>query len=662
MKRRPAAPALACFAVAALAGVLVSCSAPPKAKSVQAVVRDTPPLLRGTVGTEVEFNGVEPILVSGLGLVVGLDGTGGDTLPDNIAATMEREMGLRGVSKSNEDGSAFAGKSPREVLRDKNVAVVLVQASIPPGSPANATFDVYVTAINASSLEGGTLFTTDLQLGKASTFGAVASHKIAVAKGPIFINPFADLSKENAGVTPTTGRVLDGGQVTSPLKIEMALNNSSFARTRAIVSAINSRFPTGPGDPVTTARGRNGPDLKTGGGGSIELHVPTRYRKEPAEFLSLVRHVQIDQGAPEQWARRYVEGVKSEPALGEDLSWCLEALGPKATPFLRELYDYPELVPRLAALKAGARLDDPYAVPHLTEVTKSGSGGVRTQAIKYLGLINGGPKVDEALRELLDESELDVRIAAYEALVERAERSQLIRYENFQQDNPDAPRFSPTHLQVLASRSFASSVQGIQRTPVEGKFLLDVVPFGEPLIYITQQGHPRIVLFGDPDKGGLELVRPMVVTLWQDRLMMTSDLKSDQLHVRYLAPGAERAVTQTVKANLPQLIHLMATRSTPDDPHPGLDMSYSEIVGALSAVQQGKGTLAAFATETDRMHAQLASARSSRQVAERPETPEDRQLVILHRQEEQAAPTPSSKPAQGPRIVPIQPPDTKKKG
>jgi len=86
-------------------------------------------------------------------------------------------------------------------------------------------------------------------------------------------------------------------------------------------------------------------------------------------------------------------------------------------------------------------------------------------------------------------------------------------------------------------------------------------------------------------------------------------------------------------------------------------MSYSEIVGALSAIEDGKGTRAAFATETDRLHAQLASARSSRQIAERPETPQDRELVILHRQEEQAAPTPTNKPAQGPRIVPIQPPD-----
>jgi hypothetical protein len=574
---------------------------------------------------------------------------------------MEREMGLRGIGKSNEDGTVFAGKSPREVLRDKNVAVVLVQAAIPPGAPANATFDVYVTAMNATSLEGGTLFTTDLQIGPASTFGAITSHKIATARGPIFVNPFAEPGNESAGVTPKSGRVLDGGQVTSPLKIEMVLGTSSFARARAIVSAINSRFPSGPGDPVQTARGRSGPDLKTGVGGGIELHVPNRYRKEPAEFLQLVRHVQIDQGFPEQWARRYVDGLKNEPALGEDLSWCLEALGVKAMPFLRELYDYPELVPKLAALKAGARLDDPYAASYLTDVAKTAHGGVRTQAIAYLGKINAGPKVDEALRELLSENELDVRVAAYEALAARAERTQLTRYEDFQQSNPDAPHLSPTHLQVLASRSFSShSIQGIERVPVENKFLLDIVPFGDPLIYITQQGQPRIVLFGDPAKGSLDVSHPMMVSAWSERLWMTTDESGDMVHVRYQPANTDRALTQSVKATLPQLIQFMARRVTPDDPRPGLGMTYSEVVGALSALQQGKGARAAFATETDRLQAQLAGARSGREIAERPESPEDRQLIILHKPDEQvAAPKPTI--PQGPKIVPIQPPANEKK-
>ncbi len=666
-------PAMAWLSTAALSlaalslGVaslwLSACSDPPKAKTPHVVLHDTPALLRGTIGSEVEFHGIEPILVSGIGLVVGLDGTGGDTLPDGIAATMEREMGLRGVSKSNEDGTAFSGKSPREVLRDKNVAVVLVQAAIPPGAPANATFDVRVQAINATSLEGGRLLSTDLQLGQASTFTSVQAHKIAVAgPGPIFINPFAEPGKESSGVTLTSGRVLDGGRVTSPLGIEMALANSSFARARAIVSAINTRFPPLAGDPVPTARGRSGPDLKSGVGGSIELHVPARFRKTPSDFLDLVRHLQVEQGYPEQYARRYVEGLKTEPALGEDLSWCLEALGPKAIPFMRELYDNPELVPSMAALKAGARLDDPYAASYLSRVAKTAHGGVRTQAIAFLGMINADMKVDLALQDLLKEKELDVRIAAYEALVKRAEQAQLTAYEDYQEANPDAPRYSPTFLQNLAAISFSGrSVQGIERNLIDDKFLLDIVPVGDPMIYITQQGQPRIVLFGEPGKGGIDLVRPMVVSAWSDRLMMTTVASADVVHVRYQPANSDRAMTRTVRATLPQLIQFMARKVTTDDPRPGLDMSYSEVVGALYALGKGGGTRAAFTTENDRLQAQLAGARSSREITERPENAQDRELVILHKPEEQAAPSPAPN-ADAPKIVPIAPPDGKKKG
>jgi hypothetical protein len=125
--------------------------------------------------------------------------------------------------------------------------------------------------------------------------------------------------------------------------------------------------------------------------------------------------------------------------------------------------------------------------------------------------------------------------------------------------------------------------------------------------------------------------------------------------------NADRALTQNVKASLPQLIQFMARKVTPEDPRPGLGLSYSEIVGALYAMSEGHGTHAPFTTETERLNAQLAGAKSSRELVERPESPEDRQLVILNRDQDQAAPLPVAKP-QGPRIIPIQPPSDKKKG
>jgi hypothetical protein len=652
MKSRTRALALVvgCVIAPLLSAFLAACggSAPPP-RQVSPVVRDVPPILRGTIGTEVDFRGIEPVLVSGYGIVVGLNGTGGDVLPDNIAATMEREMGLRGIGKAGSyEGTAIEGKTPRQMLRDKNVAVVLVQAAIPPGSPAGASFDVFVRAINASSLEGGTLWTTDLRLGDASTFGKVQARLIATSRGPVFINPFAEPGSETAGITKTVGRVLDGGRVTNPFEIEMVLLNASHARARSIVSAINSRFPQGPGDPGTTARGRSS--------SSIELRVPTRFRTNPADFLQLIRHLQIDQSYPEEYARRYVEGLKAEPMLGEELSWCLESLGSKAMPFVREVYDYPELVPQMSALRAGARLGDPQAVPHLNRIARGGGGGVKTQAIRFLGEIDAGPTVDESLKELLNEEELSVRVAAYEALAGRAKRAQVARLYAMRNSNPELANraVSPTHVEILAEMYLPGrSIQGIERWFVANKFFVDTVPGGEPMVYITQQGQPRVVLFGER----AAFRRPSLVTLWSDRLMISAEEGDDGLRVLYRPDDSSRVVTQTVRGDLRQFIEFLARDSRPEDPRPGLGFDYSEVVGVLDGMVKGGALTAAFATETDKLQADIRRASSSREIAERPETASDEDVVFIQRPTDINQPIqPKEDAGEKPVIVPITPP------
>jgi len=58
----------------------------PKARiTTPTVVRDLPSQLRGTIGAEARIIGNTPTMVSGIGFVVGLDGTGGLTLPEQYA-------------------------------------------------------------------------------------------------------------------------------------------------------------------------------------------------------------------------------------------------------------------------------------------------------------------------------------------------------------------------------------------------------------------------------------------------------------------------------------------------------------------------------------------------------------------------------------------------
>jgi hypothetical protein len=629
-----------------VAVLCLACSAgcssgpPPKARNVRPTVnRDVPAVLRGTIGAEASLRRIQPQLVSGYGIVVGLRGTGGGELPERIAVTMERELGLRRVDKSSDlfVGTPFEGLSPKQFLRHPDVAVVVVYAAIPAGAPNGARFDVYVRAVNSgglTSLEGGTLWTTELRLGPPSTLGGYQARRMAEARGPVFVNPFAEPGQgENFG--KTVGRVLDGGMMVNSSNFDLVLDNPSHPRARAIQEAIRNRFPENPGDEGPTARGRND--------STIQIVAPRAYLERPVEFVNLLAHTQIDPSFPEEYARRYAEALKTQPGLADDLSWCLQALGRPAIPFLRELYDYPELAPRLAALRAGAGLGDARAAAPLKELAKSGPASVRTQAIRLLADLNAGPTVDVALRDLLAEPTLDVRVAAYEALTDRAERVQLARWYRELANRPAAARVAdpvPSLGHLGRIELSGESVQGVRRMRMGDKFLLDLVPTDrEPLIYVTQQGTPRIALFGSD----LEIRRPVLISMWSDRLMIAADSETDDVRVFYKDPRSDRGVTGRPGNSLVELIAFLAHEPTPEDPRPGLGLPYSEVVGALLALQQAGGVNAAFATERDRLMAALLKAVDEGTTEERPEfqgqAPE---LQVFDPVKEKPAPKPTA--------------------
>ncbi|RMD60127.1 MAG: hypothetical protein D6824_09975, partial [Planctomycetota bacterium] len=243
----------------------VSCSstvrrARPRAQALPAATVTLPAVLRGVIGAEATLRGLEPLLVSGYGLVVGLNGTGSEDIPSPVRAMMEREMALKGVGQET---MGMGDVTPTQLLNDHNTAVVLVQAVIPPGAPKGWRFDVFVTALpgtSTTSLEGGRLWTTDLQPGLPVP-GGPQRKKLAEARGEIFINPFAEPPSkdepETDAIDRRSGRILNGGVVVEPTPLVLLLNTPSHARARAIASAINSRFPRGPGDRKPTAIPRN---------------------------------------------------------------------------------------------------------------------------------------------------------------------------------------------------------------------------------------------------------------------------------------------------------------------------------------------------------------------------------------------------------------------
>ncbi|MBY0309436.1 MAG: flagellar basal body P-ring protein FlgI [Phycisphaerales bacterium] len=571
------------------------------------VVRDIPEPLRGTVQAEATLRGIDPVLVSGIGLVVGLDGTGGGPYPAAVQGTMERMLGLQGMGKGTlNDGGPFAGWTPQQVLASKDVSVVVVEAVVAPGAPKGSSFDVRVSGFpgtSTTSLENGKLWTTELRFGPPAAFGAQASRVIGRAKGSVFINPFAEsvpgpdaLSPgagntaalpASDGVVRTVGRVLGGGEVTEPLSLELVLDNSSHARAMAIKDAINSAFPPNGGAP--TAHGRSGQ--------SIAVRVPDRYRERPADFVNTLMALRVDQQFKAEYAKRYVDELEKSPGLSDRLQWCIEALGEPAVPFLSRLYDYPELLPQMTALRAGARMGDPRAGAYLVRVAADARQPVplRAEAAELAGFLGSDPSVDLALRELVNTEDLEVRAAAYQAMVNRGDPY-------------------------------------VARLNMGGKFTLDLVPSTRPLIYVTQQGKPKIVLFGE----AIALARPMLLSAWDDRLLMTAGLESEGapsgadanvVRVQYRDPRSPPGAPPVQTACAPDLvsvIRLFSRSPSRDDPDPGLGMSYSQVVGALYQLQRQGAVRADFATERDRLGDRVLEAQQAVRAEDRPESDKKR--------------------------------------
>ncbi|MFG0258833.1 MAG: HEAT repeat domain-containing protein, partial [Phycisphaerales bacterium JB041] len=477
--------------------------------------------------------------------------------------------------------------------------------------------------------------------------------EIGQANGEVFINPFEDPNDTLGSENRTVGRVLAGGKVSEAMGIQVNLDTPSHQRARQIAFAVNSRFPNRAQDRELSARGFDD--------SLIRLTVPPSYTSRPNEFLRIVEHLPIDRDFPQERARTYTATLESNEVLRESMMWCLVALGDPSLPFVRELYEHRDPEVRMAALRAGSLLGDTRTAPALLEITAVGSASERNEAIALLGEIDGGPTIDLGLRELIETANLTTRIAAYEALATRAERAEYARLLTIEARRPDSSGMArtPQELAIISkTRIPSSTLQGIQRVTIPGKFVLDVVPFGEPLVYVTQQGTPRIVLFG----GDLQLSRPMLASAWDDRFMVIADSAGEPARLRYenYRTGQVRVVDE-ISSSLPSLIVFMATDPRPEDPEPGLGMSYSEVVGALHALYDAGATRAAFATETDKLMAELVEAARTGQVLERPETIADRNkptesddgLVV-------DASYLKAERARKPQVVPLAPKDPKK--
>ena len=242
----------------------------------------------------VEFDGVRGNDLVGYGLVVGLNGTGDGLrnapFTEEIMANILERLGVN-----------VAG----EQMRPKNVAAVLVTATLPPFARAGGTIDVTVSAIgDASSLLGGTLVMTPLNAADGEIY-AVAQGTIiaggAVAEG--------DAASVTQGV-PTAGMIPSGGRVEREIafdfsgldSVRLALRNPDFTTAARIEQVINASFGGGVSQMLDS--------------GTVVLDIGATGMRSPAHALARLENLEVE---PESRARVVVDQRSGTIVMGAEV-------------------------------------------------------------------------------------------------------------------------------------------------------------------------------------------------------------------------------------------------------------------------------------------------------------------------------------------------------
>lgn len=627
--RSSACPAR-CVLGVVLAAALVGCAGgsgtkPRVITSAAPVVRETPDALQGTIGSMATFRNTGRFVVAGYGLVIGLDSSGSAPERPDVALTVRRALDKQGVGPGSIHfkGTRYEDMTPEQIVNDTSTSLVVVLAAIPPGLPRGERFDVLVRTLPGSatrSLEGGYLMPMQMQLGQASVFEGLRTRDVASAEGELYVNPFGTDGKLRRDGGAVAGRILGGGLSEHPLPIQVVLDNPDHLRARAIEQSINARFPRSALDDGPAARGRSD--------AMVELGVPFAYLDRPEEFLLLVQHLRPDPSGADAYAMADVRTLRDQPGLAVNLSWALEAIGPAAIPHVRTLYEFGEHWPRMAAVRAGARLGDVFAIPHLIELASSGPQASRLEAIDLLGAMQQDPRIEPALQSLAGSSELDVRVTAYEALLRRAVRDRARALAGMAKDHAGQlePRAFARQLQDQARKSLSGrSDQGIERRQASGKFLIDIVPFGEPLVYVSTSDVARIAIFGQERS-----LRPeRFASVWNDQIMVRTGPigSSARAYVEQSTqPGsAPSGVQVELPTDVDRFVEALALRSQGRGSPAGLGLGYAQVVGVLAAADAGGMLPGGFATERDRFAAELLKAAQTDLGVDRPATSAERE-------------------------------------
>jgi flagellar P-ring protein precursor FlgI len=262
------------------------------------------------------FEGVRPNQLIGYGLVVGLDGTGDSERAAFTPQTLETLLSRVGI------------RVDAAQLTLRNVAAVMVTASLPAFAKPGTTIDVTVSSIgDARSLVGGTLLMAPLNGADGQVY-AVSQGQLKVGSDAI---PSFSARQSSSRRKLNVGRVPDGGLVERAVPVTLGadgvlrflLSRPDFQTAMSVSDAVNGLTSTlsapslaAPGAPASVT----GPDAAAAeraarvvDSSTIEITVPDVYEEDISSFIARLEVLDV---RPDAVARVVVNGRTGAVVLG----------------------------------------------------------------------------------------------------------------------------------------------------------------------------------------------------------------------------------------------------------------------------------------------------------------------------------------------------------
>nr|WP_321456395.1 flagellar basal body P-ring protein FlgI [uncultured Cohaesibacter sp.] len=242
----------------------------------------------------VDFEGIRDNQLIGYGLVVGLNGTG-----DSLNSAPFTKQSLQSMLERM--GVNITGTN----LNTKNVAAVIVTATLPPFSVQGSRIDATISALgDAKSLQGGTLMVTPLMGADGETY--------AIAQGPIAIGGFTaegDAATVTQGV-PTSGRIANGALIERELSFQLAsmttmrlsLRNPDLTTARRIAQTVNDLI----GQPVAEPLNPTG----------VRITLPHNFNGNMVDLITDIEQLNVEPDLP---AKIVIDETTGIIVMGQDV-------------------------------------------------------------------------------------------------------------------------------------------------------------------------------------------------------------------------------------------------------------------------------------------------------------------------------------------------------